>query len=162
MTTEVTPTEKYLEVQQSAEFAGLRRKIRNFIFPMTVAFFLWYALYVLLSAYARGFMSVKLVGNINVALLLGILQFVTTFVIAWYYSRFAAKEIDPIADKIRADLTAGAAGRASSAPAPRESVETAPVETTAVETTPATTEPAATTAPVATATPDDPEPEVKK
>ena len=111
MTTEVTPTEKYLEVQRSDEFAGLRRKLRNFVFPMTVAFFLWYALYVLLSAYARGFMSVKLIGNINVALLLGLLQFVSTFVIAWYYSRFAAREIDPTADKIREDLTAAAATR---------------------------------------------------
>ena len=115
MTTEVTPTEKYLEVQRSDEFAGLRRKLRNFVFPMTVAFFLWYALYVLLSAYARGFMSVKLIGNINVALLLGLLQFVSTFVIAWYYSRFAARQIDPIADKIREDLTAGAAARGAAA-----------------------------------------------
>jgi uncharacterized membrane protein (DUF485 family) len=115
LTTEATPTEKYLEVQASDEFAALRRKLRNFVFPMTVAFFLWYALYVLLSAYARGFMSVKLIGNINVALLLGLLQFVSTFVIAWYYSRFAAKEIDPIADKIRDELTAGAAARADAA-----------------------------------------------
>jgi uncharacterized membrane protein (DUF485 family) len=114
LTTETTPSEKYLEVQRSDEFAGLRRKLRNFIFPVTVAFFLWYALYVLLSAYARGFMSVKLIGNINVALLLGLLQFVSTFVIAWLYSRFAAREIDPTADKINADLTAGAATRAAS------------------------------------------------
>jgi len=115
LTTETTPTEKYLEVQRSDEFAGLRRKLRNFVFPMTVAFFLWYALYVLLSAYARGFMSVKLIGNINVALLLGLLQFVSTFVIAWYYSRFAARQVDPIADKIRAELTAGAATRSAAA-----------------------------------------------
>ena len=119
MTTEATPTEKYLEVQRSDEFAGLRRKLRNFVFPMTVAFFLWYALYVLLSAYARGFMSVKLIGNINVALLLGLLQFVSTFVIACYYSRFAARDIDPTADKIREDLTAGAATRNAATPATR-------------------------------------------
>ena len=101
-----TSTEKYLEVQRSAEFAGLRRTIRSFVFPMTAAFFLWYALYVLLSAYARGFMAVKLVGNINVALLFGLLQFVTTFLIAWYYSKFAASKVDPTADKIRGDLQA--------------------------------------------------------
>ena len=106
MTTETSP-DRYAEVQQSAEFAGLRKTLRGFVFPMTVAFFLWYALYVLLSAYARGFMGVKLIGNINVALLFGLLQFVTTFLIAWYYSRFAAQKIDPIADKIRADLDAG-------------------------------------------------------
>jgi uncharacterized membrane protein (DUF485 family) len=119
LTTEATPTEKYLEVQRSDEFAGLRRKLRNFIFPVTVAFFLWYALYVLLSAYARDFMSVKIIGNINVALLLGLLQFVSTFVIAWYYSRFAARQIDPTADKIREDLTAGAAARSAATPAAR-------------------------------------------
>ncbi|GAA3349667.1 hypothetical protein GCM10020358_72620 [Amorphoplanes nipponensis] len=115
MTTEATPSEKYLEVQRSDEFAGLRRRLRNFVFPMTVAFFLWYALYVLLSAYARGFMSVKIIGNINVALLFGLLQFISTFVIAWYYSRFAARQVDPIADKIREDLTAGAATRSAAA-----------------------------------------------
>ena len=110
MTTDVpdsTTSEKYLAVQNSEEFARLRKTLRGFIFPMTVAFFLWYALYVLLSAYARGFMSVKLVGNINVALVLGLLQFVTTFLIAWYYARFAARKVDPIADKIARELKPG-------------------------------------------------------
>jgi uncharacterized membrane protein (DUF485 family) len=120
LTTEATPTEKYLEVQRSDEFALLRRKLRNFVFPMTVAFFLWYALYVLLSAYARGFMSVKLFGNVNVALVLGLLQFVSTFVIAWYYSRYAAKELDPLADKIREDMTTGAAARTATTATARD------------------------------------------
>jgi uncharacterized membrane protein (DUF485 family) len=106
VTTEVPPssTERYQSVQQSEEFGELRRRLRSFVFPATVAFFLWYALYVLLSAYARGFMAVKLIGNINVALLLGLLQFVSTFVIAWLYSRYADKNLDPVADKIRAEL----------------------------------------------------------
>ena len=109
MTTEVpsTSAEKYRTVQQSEEFGRLRHVVRSFVFPMTAAFFLWYALYVLLSAYARGFMSTKIVGNINVALILGLLQFVSTFLIAWYYSRYAAQKIDPLADKIRADLQRG-------------------------------------------------------
>lgn len=76
---------------------------------MTVAFFLWYLLYVLLSAYARGFMGAKVVGNINVALIFGLLQFVSTFLIAWYYSRYAARRIDPLADEIAARLDEGAA-----------------------------------------------------
>ena len=81
--------------------------MRRFVFPMTAVFFLWYALYVLLSAYARGFMSIKLVGNINVALLFGLLQFVSTFLIAWLYSRYAARRIDPLADQIRDELDRG-------------------------------------------------------
>jgi uncharacterized membrane protein (DUF485 family) len=110
VTTEVpspTSTERYLQVQRSEEFASLRKTLRSFVFPMTAAFFLWYALYVLLSAYARGFMAVKLIGNINVALVLGLLQFVSTFVIAWLYSRYAGKNLDPLADKIRAELDGG-------------------------------------------------------
>jgi uncharacterized membrane protein (DUF485 family) len=99
-----TSAARYLEAQSSEEFAQLRKALRRFVFPMTVAFFLWYALYVLLSAYARDFMAVKLIGNINVALFLGLLQFVSTFVIAWLYSRYAEKNLDPLADKIRAEL----------------------------------------------------------
>jgi uncharacterized membrane protein (DUF485 family) len=95
---------RHLAVQQSDEFAGLRKALRGFVFPMTVAFFLWYALYVIMSAYARGFMSVKLIGNINVALVFGLLQFVSTFLIAWLYSRYADRRLDPVADRIRAEF----------------------------------------------------------
>jgi uncharacterized membrane protein (DUF485 family) len=99
-------------VQQSEEFGRLRHAVRSFVFPMTVAFFLWYLLYVILSAYARGFMSAKIVGNINVALVFGLLQFVSTFLIAWYYSRYAAQKIDPLADKIKDDLSRDRGGEA--------------------------------------------------
>jgi uncharacterized membrane protein (DUF485 family) len=101
----------YVAVQASPEFAGLRKTLRGFIFPMTVAFFLWYALYVILSAYARPFMNIKVVGNINVALIFGMLQFVSTFVIAWLYSRYADRKLDPVADKIRAELDQEAESR---------------------------------------------------
>lgn len=111
MTTEVpseSSTERYQNVQKSEDFQRLRHKLRRFIFPMTVAFILWYLLYVLLSAYARGFMSTKIVGNINIALIFGLLQFVSTFLIAWYYSRYANRELDPIADSIRNKMEEGA------------------------------------------------------
>ncbi|WP_428962875.1 DUF485 domain-containing protein [Micromonospora fluostatini] len=103
-----TEAERYLAVQRSDEFVRLRRALRGFVFPMTVAFFLWYALYVILSAYARGFMGTKLFGsNINVALVFGLLQFVSTFLIAWYYSRYADRKVDPLADRIRDEITGG-------------------------------------------------------
>ncbi len=94
----------YLEVQRSVEFAGLRRALRGFVFPMTAAFFLWYALYVLLSAYARDFMSTKVVGHINIALVFGLLQFVSTFLIAWLYARYADRRVDPVADRLKAQV----------------------------------------------------------
>lgn len=104
-----TPAEsvadRYVAVQRSDEFAGLRRTLRGFVFPMTVAFFLWYALYVILSAYARDFMGTRLFGsNVNVALVFGLLQFVSTFLIAWLYSRYADRRIDPVADRIRDEM----------------------------------------------------------
>lgn len=101
------PVNRYLEVARSAEFDGLRRALRRFVFPMTVAFFCWYALYVILSAYARDFMGQVLFGDINVALVFGLLQFVSTFLIAWWYSRYADRKLDPVADRIRAELTGG-------------------------------------------------------
>ena len=60
-------------------------------------FLAWYLLYVVMSMWATDFMGTKVVGNINVALVFGLLQFVTTFVLAWLYARFANRELDPLA-----------------------------------------------------------------
>jgi uncharacterized membrane protein (DUF485 family) len=46
-------------------------------------------------------MGTQVVGNINVALVWGLLQFVTTFGIAWAYASYSAKNMDPIADDLR-------------------------------------------------------------
>ncbi|MEV7564479.1 DUF485 domain-containing protein [Streptomyces tanashiensis] len=94
-------TEQFIEVQEGAEFGELRRTYRSFAFPLTLAFIAWYLLYVLLSNYAGGFMGTKVFGNINVALVLGLGQFLTTFLIAWLYSRHAARRLDPRAEAIR-------------------------------------------------------------
>ncbi|MFI2199202.1 DUF485 domain-containing protein [Streptomyces sp. NPDC020192] len=101
-------TEEFAEVQQSAEFGELRRAHRSFAFPLTVAFIAWYLLYVLLSNYADGFMGTKIAGNINVALVLGLAQFLTTFLIAWWYARHAAAELDPKAEAIKSRMEGGA------------------------------------------------------
>jgi uncharacterized membrane protein (DUF485 family) len=94
-------------IQESADFAVLRKRLRGFVFPMTVAFLAWYMLYVLLSDYAHGFMSTKLVGNINVGLVFGLLQFVSTFLITWLYARHANRHLDPVAEKIREEIEGG-------------------------------------------------------
>lgn len=104
---ESAETESYIDVQRSPEFVSLRKKLRGFIFPMTAAFFLWYALYVVLSAYARDFMSIKLFGNVNVALVLGLLQFATTFLIAWLYARLAGRKLDPAAEALKVRVENG-------------------------------------------------------
>jgi uncharacterized membrane protein (DUF485 family) len=51
-------------------------------------------------------MSIKVWGNINVGLLLGLGQFVSTFAITTWYVSFANRQLDPLAAEIRADLEA--------------------------------------------------------
>ncbi|GAA1549890.1 hypothetical protein GCM10009678_35890 [Actinomadura kijaniata] len=102
----------YLRIEQSVEFQRLRAAFRRFVFPMTVAFLVWYLLYVVLSAYARGFMGTKVVGEVNVALVFGLLQFVSTFAIAVLYERYARRKLEPLAASVD---TSGVAARADQA-----------------------------------------------
>ena len=103
----------YVELQETADFAELRSKFRRFVFPATFAFMTWYLLYVVMSNWATDFMSTKVVGNINIALVFGILQFVSTFVLAYLYGRYMEKNVDPLARKLNQryeDEHAGHAG----------------------------------------------------
>jgi len=101
----VAPTgEQFLAMQASPEFQELRTRLRRFVFPMTAFFLIWYALYVALGAFAHDFMAIRVVGNINVGLLIGLGQFLTTFLITGLYVRFANRELDPRATAIREEL----------------------------------------------------------
>jgi uncharacterized membrane protein (DUF485 family) len=100
----VPPAADYLAVQASPEFQELRSRLRRFVFPTTVFFLIWYASYVLLGAFSHDFMATKVWGNINVGLLLGLAQFLTTFLITGLYIRFANRELDPRAAAIRAEM----------------------------------------------------------
>lgn len=94
----------FQEVQQSERFKELRKRHRSFVFPMAIAFLLWYFAYVLLADYAVGFMSIKVWGNINVGLILGLLQFVSTFGITAWYVSYSNRRLDPIAQEIRSEI----------------------------------------------------------
>jgi uncharacterized membrane protein (DUF485 family) len=96
--------QQFLDVQASPEFQELRSRLRAFVFPMTAFFLIWYATYVLLGAFAHDFMSIQVFGNVNVGLLIGLGQFLTTFLITGLYVRFANRELDPRAQAIRAEM----------------------------------------------------------
>lgn len=91
----------YEQVQATPEFRAFRARLRRFVFPMTVLFLVWYLAYVLLASYAPGFMSIRVAGTVTVGLLIGIGQFLSTFVITTLYVRFADREIDPEAARLR-------------------------------------------------------------
>jgi uncharacterized membrane protein (DUF485 family) len=100
-------TTVYEQVQRTPEFQDLRHRLRRFVFPMSVAFLLWYLLYVLLATFAPAFMSTKLAGNITVGLVIGLLQFVSTFVITTVYVRYANRRLDPAGKQLREMIEGG-------------------------------------------------------
>ena len=97
-------SDRLVAVQNSEEFIHLRKVFRGFVFPMTVVFLSWYLLYVLASGWARDFMGTQVWGNINVAYIFGLLQFASTFLIAWLYERHMDNKVDPLATRIREDF----------------------------------------------------------
>lgn len=91
------------ETQASPEFQALKKKFRGFAFPVTILFLAWYFGYILLTAFARDWVSTEIVegSNINIAIVLGVLQFVSTFLIAWLYERHSSKHLDAASDALR-------------------------------------------------------------
>ena len=100
-------TTVYEQVQRTPEFQDLRHRLRRFVFPMSAAFLLWYLVYVLLATFAPAFMSTKLAGNFTVGLLIGLLQFVSTFAITTIYVHYADRRLDPAAAKLREMIEEG-------------------------------------------------------
>ena len=98
---------RYVAAQESPEFQALRRRYRGFVLPVAAASLGWYFFYVLLTTNAPDFMSNELVGNINVGLVMGLLQFVTTFAVTGAYVRHADKALDPVAESLRVRFERG-------------------------------------------------------
>lgn len=98
---------RYIEVQQSKEFGQLRSRFRKFVFPMTILFLSWYFLYVILADFFPEFMSIKLWGNINIGLILGLLQFASTFAITMTYVRWADRNFDTAAHELAEHMERG-------------------------------------------------------
>ncbi len=94
----------YIAVEESAPFRDLKKRQRTFIFPLAVAFLVWYFVYVLLSSFAPEFMAQPVFGAVTVGLLFGLGQFVTTFAITMGYVAYANRRLDPLAEELRDEL----------------------------------------------------------
>ncbi|MFJ9696412.1 DUF485 domain-containing protein [Kitasatospora sp. NPDC101183] len=99
----VDSTEVYRSVQASDAFQAIRHSYRSFVFPVTGAFLGWYLLYVAAQAAAPGLMRSQVAGPLNVAWLLGLLQFASTFALTWLYARNARTKRDRAALGLRWD-----------------------------------------------------------
>jgi uncharacterized membrane protein (DUF485 family) len=96
--------EVYNRIAQESTFVELRRRYQSFAFPATIAFMAWYVLYIICNNWARDFMNTKVIGHINVALIFGLLQFASTFLIAYFYARHANKSLDPLSAELREEF----------------------------------------------------------
>ncbi|MER6254375.1 DUF485 domain-containing protein [Streptomyces sp. NPDC001584] len=91
----------YLEVQRSAAFQEVRTRYRRFVVPATAGFFLWYVAYVVAATAAPGLMARPVAGAVNVAMLAGLGQFLSTFLLTWAYARHARLRRDRAALDLR-------------------------------------------------------------
>lgn len=96
----------YVAVEGSEPFRRLKSRHRRLVWPLAVLFLVWYFAFVLLSSFAPEFMATPVWGNINLGLLMGLGQFVTTFAITMGYVSYANRRLDPLAADIRRDLEA--------------------------------------------------------
>lgn len=96
----------YKNMQQSPEFGKLRSSFRSFAFPTVVAVLAWYFLYVLLSTFAEGFMGAPMLGSLTTGMVIGLLQFPTTWFATWLYVQRTNKVLDPLAKQLRDQIEA--------------------------------------------------------
>ncbi|MFD9567750.1 DUF485 domain-containing protein [Streptomyces sp. NPDC059994] len=93
----------YLEVQRSAAFQEVRARYRRFVVPAALAFLTWYFAYVVAATTAPDLMAHQVVGAVNVAMVAGLGQFLSTFLLTWAYARHARLRRDRAALELRWD-----------------------------------------------------------
>jgi uncharacterized membrane protein (DUF485 family) len=112
----VAAAQIYLQVQRSEAFQEVRSRYRRFVVPAVIGFFAWYVGYVVTATTAPGLMARPVAGAVNVAMLAGLGQFLSTFLLTWAYSWHARLRRDRAALEVRwetQELTREARGGAS-------------------------------------------------
>ncbi len=97
----------YEVVHASREFQSLRRHFGEFVVPAIAAFLGWYFLYVICAAFAPGFMSIPVLGDLNIGLCFGLLQFVMTFCVSIAHLRWGRRRFDAQSERLRRRLEQG-------------------------------------------------------
>jgi uncharacterized membrane protein (DUF485 family) len=92
------------------EFKQLVAARIRFIVPATIFFLVYYLALPLLAGFAKDFMDTKVIGELNIAYLFALSQFVMTFVLAYIYLR-RASGFDDMAGNIIAKIKAMRGGQ---------------------------------------------------
>jgi uncharacterized membrane protein (DUF485 family) len=87
------------EIERSPAFQELVRKRKSFVLPGTIFYLAWYMGFILLTAYAEGFMSERVYEGLTVGYCLALTQFLMVLVLGILYLRKSARVFDPLAAK---------------------------------------------------------------
>jgi uncharacterized membrane protein (DUF485 family) len=125
--TQAAPSRDWQAIEASPEFQELVRRRRAFVIPATIFYLAWYMGFILLAAYAKGFMSERVYQGLTVGYCLALTQFVMVLVLGIMYLRRADKVFDPLAERAVArwthlDTDAARADRADRADRVKETV----------------------------------------
>jgi uncharacterized membrane protein (DUF485 family) len=97
----VTATEA---VGKDPEMVELERRHRRFVWPATAFFLIYYLSLNVLAGTAPDLMGTKVFGEFTFGYLFALSQFVMAFVVAWVYTSWAKRRIDPLAADLREKL----------------------------------------------------------
>jgi uncharacterized membrane protein (DUF485 family) len=96
-------------IAETREFKDLMATKKVFVIPAFVFFVVYYFLLPVLVGYAPRFMSIKVLGEVNLAYLFALSQFFMAWGIAWLYVK-AAGDFDNLAQDIIEKAEKHAAG----------------------------------------------------
>jgi uncharacterized membrane protein (DUF485 family) len=91
-------------VGKDPEMVELEHRHSRFVWPATAFFLIYYLSLNVLAGTAPDLMGTKLFGHFTVGYLFALSQFLMAFVVAWVYSRWAARRMDPLASDLRERL----------------------------------------------------------
>ena len=94
-------------LEQTVEFRELVRRRFRFVFPATIFFLVYYFLLPLGNGLVPDLMKTRVVGQVNIAYLFALSEFVMAWVLAALYIRKANGLFDSLAAKVRARATGG-------------------------------------------------------
>jgi uncharacterized membrane protein (DUF485 family) len=105
------PGRDWQAIEASPEFQELVKARRSFLVPATVVFLVGSLGYLLLAAFAQGFMG-KDVGGIPIAFLAALTQVLLTWAITWAYMRKADSTFEPLEKRAAEAATRATEGSA--------------------------------------------------
>ena len=82
---------EWAAIEADPDFQALVAAKRRFIVPATIFFIVYYFALLILVGYFPNFMDINVIGNINLAYLFALSQFIMAWVIAFLYVRQANK-----------------------------------------------------------------------